>query len=298
LTGESPSERSERGGRSALVLVIALLFGLIAVGAAASLTYFLLFNLLSNPDRTAADLGRLETAAFQILLFSIAVGIIAMAVLEVLKRLTPIRALYHLWTLSNHLGRGPAEFLGDVVSHGRRRTAPFDLPIEQLTAQLGAALDQITSSVITLPIVWDPVNESGLFSEVPSPLTQSRFDLINAVAGRPFFVFHSSPSTPSGDGPSTTSKDGADPQRDMEGVLRAALDSGLDNLQLSIGSGWKRLVRLSAAIISAIAALTVSVLNNVSVTAMLVSVVGAFILGGFFAWLSRDIVAVLERWRQ
>ena len=292
----SPKESGKRGGGSTLTLIIGLNFGLLAVGAAASLTYFLLYNVLNSSNTTAADFARLEKAAFQILLFSVAVGVIAMAVLEVLKRLTPVRALYHLRALSHYLGDGPAEFLSEITSHGRHRIATFDLPLEQLTAQLSAVLDQITSSVIALPVVWDPVGESGTLKQIPSPLIERRLQLINAVVGRQFFVSPS--STPSGNNPPAKLSENIDLQHEMEAVLRATLDSGLDNLQLSIGSGWKRTIRMSAAVIAAISALTVSVLYNVSVTVLLVSAVGAFILGGFFAWLSRDLVAVVERWRR
>lgn len=296
MAADSSQSDDGRKPGSVAALVIAVLVGLSAVGAAASIIYFLLFNVLSNSSRTAADFARLEKAALQILLFSIAVGVIAMAVLEAVKRLTPIRAVYHLRALTSRLGAGSTDFLSETISHGRRRTTPFDLPVEQLTAQIGAALDQIVSSIEMLPLAWQPVEESAIFDGVVSPLVHQRLQLVNAIIGREFFTI--APPAPDGSPAPASPTEDTDLRRDMEAILRVALDAGLDNLQLSIGSDWKRLVRLSASIISAVSALAVSVLYGVDVTVLLVSAVGAFVLGGFFAWLSRDLTAVIERWRR
>jgi hypothetical protein len=65
-----------------------------------------------------------------------------------------------------------------------------------------------------------------------------------------------------------------------------------------VGYGWKRLVRLSAAFVSAASAVAISLLKGASYRIVLVAFLGAFIIGGFFSWLSRDLVAAVERWRR
>lgn len=307
-TEKALSSTNGRGGRLRLV-AFTIAFGLTAIAAAGSVLYFLLSNLLTSGSQTAAEFGHLQKAAVQILLFSAAVGVIAMAALEVIKRLTPVRALYHASALSRRLGSEPAELLTEMVY--RHRYSNLDVPIEQLTAQLQTALDQIVASVPEMALTWRPADEVAVVREGPS-LAERRLIVLNAVIGRNFFEFGSpkdvtsdpagtphisadisAASAAPGKGPSSEDES----LRTMEIALRSSVDAGLDSLQVAIGSGWKRLVRLSAALVAAVSAIAVSALYGVGYVALLVAMLGGFVLGGFFAWLARDLVAGIERWR-
>jgi hypothetical protein len=292
------------------IRILVILSAMLAFFAALIAAYLLLSAVLVK-RQAAFDFAKLEKSAIQILLFGIAVGVTAMAIIEVLKRLLPIRAVYHIALLSKNLGRESFDFLAEAISGNRRRAIFFDLPIEQLSAQIGVVLDQIVAAIEVMPIVWDPLTERGFVGE-HSISMKHRLELVNAVVGRPFFVLQQQeplatpsganevPATPSGanEVPATPSEVNAELRRDMETALRSALDSRLDTLQLSVASGWKRVVRLSAALVSAASALALSVLSGVNYQVLLVALLAAFVVGGFFSWLSRDLVALVERWRR
>ena len=306
-TGPGLEEKKVRSPL-AVPLLVPLVFATIA--AVIGIVYVLLSGIALKSHQAAFDFSRLERAALQLLLFGIAVGVTAMAVIEVIKRTTPIRAAYHVAVLSRRLGPDSYAVLRDLVTGRRQNVILLDLPIEQLTGQIGAALDQIVASLDVIPVVWSPELEQGTVNK-PAPPVRARLELLNAVVGRQFFVVtekdEGAPSgkdqtaPPSNDQspPSSDKKPAAQElQRDLETTLRSALDAGLDNVQLSVGSGWKRLVRLSAALVSALAALIISILNGETYEIVLIAFLGAFVIGGFFSWLSRDLVAVVERWRQ
>lgn len=297
-----PGVTEEQKTRSPLAvpLLIALVF--LTIAAVIGIVYVLLSGIALKSHQTAFDFSRLERAALQLLLFGIAVGVTAMAVIEVIKRTTPVRAAYHVAVLSRRLGPDSYAVLRDLVTGRRQNLLLLDLPIEQLTGQIGAALDQIVAGLDVIPVVWSPELEQGTVNK-PAPPVRARLELLNAVVGRQFFVVTEKdqgapPSKDQGAPPSDKKSTSQELQRDLETALRSALDAGLDNVQLSVGSGWKRLVRLSAALVSAVAALIISILNGETYEIVLIAFLGAFVIGGFFSWLSRDLVAVVERWRQ
>jgi hypothetical protein len=231
-----------------------------AIVTTTGIVYLLLSGIALKSQQTAFDYSRLERTAVQVLLFGAAIGVTAMAVIEVIKRITPVRAAYHVSALSKRLGPDSFSLLREVITVRQRNVTFFDLPIEQLTGQIGAALDQIVANIEVVPITWNPELEQGT-ADQPAPLIKRRLELLNAVIGRQFFVV-----TQENQGKSSLFKGftGQESRRDLETALRSALDAGLDNIQLSVGYGWKRLVRLSAALISAISAVAISVLNGAS----------------------------------
>lgn len=290
-TTGSGAQKKIRSPLAVLLFIVLVSFAIVVI---TGIVYLLLSGIVLKSHQVDFDFSRLERAALQILFFGIAIGVTAMAVIEVIKRTTPIRAAYHVAALSKRLGHDSYTLLRDIITARRRSVTFFDLPIEQLTGQIGAALDQIVANIEVIPIVWDPKLEQGTVNQ-PSPSIRQRLELLNAVVGRQFFVVtEEDQSTPSvAEKPSEQEL-----QRDLETALRSALDAGLDNIQLSLGSGWKRLVRISAAFVSAASALAISILNGATYQIVLIAFLGAFIIGGFFSWLSRDLVAVVERWRQ
>ena len=307
-TASPGQEKKIRSPLAVPLLIAALVFSTVA--AVIGIVYVLLSGIALKSHQAAFDFSRLERAALQLLLFGIAVGVTAMAVIEVIKRTTPVRAAYHVAVLSRRLGPDSYAVLRDLVTGRRQNVILLDLPIEQLTGQIGAALDQIVAGLDVIPIVWSPEREQGTVNK-PAPPLRARLELLNAVVGRQFFVVTEKDqgAPPDKDKGSPPSKDqivlpgdekstAQELRRDLETALRSALDAGLDNVQLSVGSGWKRLVRLSAAAVSAIAALIISILNGETYEIVLIAFLGAFVVGGFFSWLSRDLVAVVERWRQ
>jgi hypothetical protein len=83
----------------------------------------------------------------------------------------------------------------------------------------------------------------------------------------------------------------------FEGNMRAQLDLELNQLQIQIGNRWRRLVRTVSSVTAALLATGILVLSGVDPEVTVGLIVSAFLVGGFFSWLSRDAVAAIERWR-
>jgi hypothetical protein len=82
-------------------------------------------------------------------------------------------------------------------------------------------------------------------------------------------------------------------------VVRAA-QRAIDAIHVDIGGRWRRTVRATASLTSALLALAVVYLTHTKEPASIVLafVIIAFMFGGFFAWFSRDVVAAIERLRR
>jgi hypothetical protein len=127
------------GGRWMRVRPAAVLGGIVVVliGGAISLWFF------SNPGRLSRYQATSALAfATQALALSAVTGFAAMATLEILKRLLHLRAWFFLGQV-----RGLESMLGRPDSRGsapsrRESVRRLDIPLEQLMARLGYAVDQ------------------------------------------------------------------------------------------------------------------------------------------------------------
>ncbi len=89
------------------------------------------------------------------------------------------------------------------------------------------------------------------------------------------------------------------PQREnLEGIMRDALHLELDRLQIVLGGRWRRLLWYISCTASAALAGGVLIGSDVHLVAAVELAAIAFFVGGFFATLSRDVVAGVERWRR
>jgi hypothetical protein len=82
------------------------------------------------------------------------------------------------------------------------------------------------------------------------------------------------------------------------GTLARSVRSGLDVLQASIGRQWSRAVRTWAVALSGALGVVLVMFIRISPLQRVLFVLAALLLGSFFAWLVRDLTAVVERVRQ
>ena len=164
----------------------------------------------------------------------------------------------------------------------------FGLPIEQLTPQIGAVAELASAEGNRLALLkslagksgWPKIDQFAARTSGPSP---------TPAAGQPAAQTGGQPVAQTG-------------QEDEEVELRLELAhlirGGLDQLQVSIGERWRHYARATAAWLSGALALIMSYVVHLSPGVRTVSVLSALILGGFFSWLARDLVAVVERIRR
>ncbi len=228
----------------------------------------LLFALLATAshERIGPITREPMAAAGSLLAFSAVVGVLAMAVLEVLRRLLPLRGWFHrreLYGLKfvDHEKRElygvkfmdpeqpelyGVKFVDTKRVLGRYDLAWFDVPREQFVAQL-AALAEI-----------ELAREFARVAATPSPREPV----------------------------------------DDDAEARANLETELDAFAASVAFRWQRMLRLSACVLAGACGLVTATFSGADVGAVAVSTVAAFVFGGFFAWFARDIVALVEGWRR
>lgn len=150
----------------------------------------------------------------------------------------------------------------------RKRRALYDLPIGQLVAQIGIAAELALA---------DPTHYEALLTAIVGETPASRVQ----VRTTPLAAGAAAPSTEDRDAPVRQSQ-----------LLRAALDQ----LQISVADRWRRYVQGTALWLSGAYGLALGYLLNMPGRS--VYVIAGLFIGGFFAWLARDLAGGIERWRR
>ena len=161
--------------------------------------------------------------------------------------------------------------LGGLSPHELQRV--FNLPVEQLCAQIGAAADLAMS---------EPPDHAELLLALTGPAWLKEIDSLappNRVVNGRIFRRRSEDNT-------------------AYALVAQAARSGVDMMQISLGQRWQRGVRLAAIYVSGLLGVTAAVLVHGSVLAQVLLGAAALVLGGFFSWLTRDLVAIVERVRR
>lgn len=204
----------------------------------------------------------------------------------------------------------------------------FDLPLEQLCAQVGALADRAvrrpdghayllvglagTQSLMDVSHLSPRLAVRERLQEAADNLRQRIVELrLELVAIR-------TDSEPRSERDSTAEDVGremeeieAELDAIVDGLSRAdqavdallanivdAIQKGIDSMQVSVGQRWRRYVRMYAMVLSGLVAMLIAVQIEVPGETKSAFVVTALCTGGFFAWFTRDLVAVVERLRQ
>jgi hypothetical protein len=243
--------------------------------------------------------GSISAQASDLLWFALACGLLSFATIESVKRLTPLRAMYHeritrqwLQTRFERIRREPTDGseLKDrtesQTTESTDRTSPFqqlvaamgiepddrrrvfNLPSEQLAAQISAAADLALTS------------EDDRYTNFLASVTKDERDL------------------PSEDR-EPSSENAPPPERDEEDELRRAQQAriGLDQLQVALRDRWRRYLWGAGLWISGAYGIGLAFAGHRETIEGPRHVLAALVLGGVVAAVARDLTAIVERLR-
>jgi hypothetical protein len=206
----------------------------------------------------------------ELLWFAGLCGLSTFALIEILKRLVGVRGMYQRrgverWlTRANDSQRADTEFYEALGRPNRR--ALFNLPTEHLAAQISAAADLALTAPKRYPTLFEMLTRRP---NLPEP--------------GPTFVS------------ADADADAEDSDR-LELAQRARV--AVDQLQISLTDGWRRLVQGASLWIAGLLGIILTQASSGDDNSEVRLVLAALLIGGPFAWISRDVSAVLERWRR
>lgn len=226
-----------------------------------------------------------------LLWFAVVCGLASFATIEILKRVFRLRSLYQRryirawmaegwaraageaeeWREPHGQGRAYGEMLDAMGARKEQLSAVFDLPAEQLASLISSAADGAVAERMYLMFV------SALTGVHPKALTEEYGARAAAEA------------TDQADAPQQMSR------------LRLAhrVSTGIDQLQIALSQSWRRYVQSAALWIAggygiALAHPSTGVAADAEARYVLV----ALIVGGIFAWVARDLAALVEHARR
>jgi len=80
-------------------------------------------------------------------------------------------------------------------------------------------------------------------------------------------------------------------------AVRFFVEQHLNLIHISLKENWRRRVRLVAVAVAGSAGLLIVALSDLGPTAKVSAIFATVVWGGFFSWLARDVVALVERRR-
>lgn len=219
---------------------------------------------------------------------SAATGLIALSIIQALKYLSSLRGWFHRNEVARYLSsygsKSPAWLeleaaLGttslqtkDLGMYQQTRNLRyfFDLPLEQLTGQISAAAELALSK---------PYDYQNLLKGLLHPQGTEQLGIV-IDAGVP------------------------EPGEESALVIEARnhvgllLQRAIDSMQIVIGHRWRWLLRALALCISFPIAVIGTQYAGIDGLDRAVVTILSTLLGGFFAWVARDVIAVIERLRR
>jgi len=210
--------------------------------------------------------GSVSSQARDVLWFSLLSGLATYATIETLKRVFRVRGLYQRWQTERRLeATDPNAYQQLLDALGLRRDDElrvFNLPTEQLTAQIGTAADLALTN---------PRDLSGLVKGLGGPLPEELEAYVSAGNTK-------------------------EPRNDLRLQLAQRMQLGIDRLQISLSEQWRRTIQGAALWISGIYG--IGMIHAAHLTDEPRYVFAAVLFGGPLAWLFRDFAAVIERARR
>jgi hypothetical protein len=275
------------------------------------------FALLAGNGRISAGQITAGEQVRTLLWYVLVSGLASMATIEVAKRLFGLRGHYQRlqvmgWlrsrTAQPAVGSAGSAQDGSVAgaaasgelykamgldqesSHLQRRWL-FDLPIDQLVAQVSSAVDIALADAAHYQLLLEAIsgeataaNAAPAAKEEPPAKEASPPDAATA-AGSAAAV---------GAAATLLRAEGA---ADSEFRRSQRVRSGLDQLQISVGGRWRRYVQGTALWLSGLYGILLVFVTRAPSSARPEYIIGALLIGGMLSWVARDIAAVIERWR-
>ena len=246
-----------------------------------------------------------KIASWQVVGVLVAAGTLSMAILDVFKNFTPIRRWFQTGWIGRWIDKRAQQFNGELsalpskpiapietdqtiaqlveLSTGSEHRAFYDLPSEQLVAQMNAAAQVAFDYPSRYASVLAALSQGADIKDVLLTLGAST---ANLPPGAP-----EPAADPAGD---------ASLQQEIANARNRVgnrIQRNLDGAQIALGNRWQLYMQLSAIVI-AIVLLETSVLASSSGdlgAAVLAIPIG--IAGGYFAPVARDLVVALQKLR-
>jgi hypothetical protein len=244
-----------------------------------------LYLFTTDPDFVLGS-HRNEAHVGELLLFALFCGLAAYATVEIIKRFFDVRGiLQRRETMGWLMRRCPSartaieakkellDSMGLVDAAPAEERRIFNLPAEQLSAQISAAAD---------------------LALMPRTLVSSRFRLLAAALAGGVIGEHAVEPRP--DEPGRPEPVFAEWVKD-DAVLAQRVRAGIDQLQIALGDVWKTGVQGAAIWIAGLFGVALIQSNTFTHVAGGVYMVSSLVLGGPIAWAVRDLAAAAEHAR-
>lgn len=264
---------SAEDGRVARVL----LQGVFPAVLIAAIAGFGIIELVSSAKPAEPSLSPADTAR-QVFVVLVAAGFASMAVIQVAKSLLGLRGLYQhrqllIW-FGGHKDPAYHELLKALNLLGHSLRGIFDLPIEQLSAQISAAADFALTDPDRYERFLSSLTGTGIAPPRPPAAPEVGPALVAPETAAPTV------------GPDSD-------QMTLHYYVRASID----RLQATIGYRWRNYVRSTAMWLSGLFGIAIVEASRVTGLERGLDILAALLVGGFFSWLARDITASIERLR-
>jgi len=207
----------------------------------------------------------------------IAIGLLAMALIQAARSLFPMRGWFHEQKVKLWAG-GDVSLLHQRLGIEKSYTAFYDLPIQNICGQIGAVAEAVLVEC-TSRIIYgtDWMQMVAFLRRLAGPASQTDLDALE--------------------------QNGLPPDEELS-MRRARLGShiqrNIDNLQITTGTSWRRRLRILAFGLSFL--LSASLLLSQGPGWQVFSLFGASaiagLIAGYLASVFRDIVAVVEGLRR
>jgi hypothetical protein len=298
-----------------------VLFGVLAVVAV--LVVLAVSWFLASPqddDKVTVQLGRVTGALRDLLIIGLLSGACGMAVVQFRKNLLSVRGRYHVDYLRNHfgpawpqlarlasgsLGRGgvgessqpepeASDFASDkaYAAYLRQRLAP---PSKEVAPATSEAPDE-RALERALVRQWDAPTEQV----VAQVARVSEFVMARPRGNvRVLRRFVGADASEVVDRLVLAMIEPAPPVRadDLAFEVRHHVEQNLDALLLAMRSRWTRRVRLEVVFAAGVLGGASLVFSDVGPLVKTSAIIVAVVFGGVFGWLTRDVIAVVEKWR-
>jgi hypothetical protein len=249
----------------------------------------------AEPGSFSAQLGSIRDSLSALgegntlgaMLVLVGVGTIAMATLQVIKELTPLRFYFQRWWISRWVQRRCKAFkehqytselpLPDTVTArrqlaelatGREERALYDLPIEDLVTQANAA------SQIAL-------DEPDLYWALLAVLSEgtSRGDLKTLCEGAP-------------------NTNSTQPYFEARSRVARRIQRNLDGVRIACGNRWKYILLVASVFLTTAIVVAVVATNSTDKEPYAwILAIPVGIIGGYLAPIARDVLAALQKLR-
>jgi hypothetical protein len=211
-----------------------------------------------------AHSGVIVSSAVAVALLS---GLAAMVTVQTVKQLLPLRGWFNrkqvaLWLAGRE---GPSEdamtLLADGLDNGgRSRFADvFNLPAEQLTAQIAMVTDQLIQQQRASAPLLEVLISAGLESRIDTETVASTEEIWSAVSFE--------------------------------------VSAAIDQLQIYLAGRWRHYLQLTSWWLAGGFGLALAASHVINVNALAATIV-ALVAGGFVAWFARDLTAIAEGLRR